>query len=113
MAIFAQNLGEGIYITNESGEILDANAAFLIVLFEAGLKATEAIACRLEAAGQQRGPVSFSFAWAAREEQEALEETVNRADRELIQVRVVSRPGQLYETHPSRASDRVGLKESG
>src|SRR5512138_1167465 len=29
LARFAQNLGEGIYITNESGEILDANPAFL------------------------------------------------------------------------------------
>ena len=29
LAKFAQNLGEGIYITNETGEILDANAAFL------------------------------------------------------------------------------------
>ena len=29
LAKFAQNLGEGIYITNEKGEILDANAAFL------------------------------------------------------------------------------------
>ncbi len=26
---FAQNLGEGIYVTNDDGEILDANPAFL------------------------------------------------------------------------------------
>ena len=29
LANFAQNLQEGIYITNETGEILDANSAFL------------------------------------------------------------------------------------
>jgi PAS domain-containing protein len=29
LAIFAQNLKEGIYITTETGEVLDANPAFL------------------------------------------------------------------------------------
>ena len=29
LAKFAQNLGEGIYITNEAGDFLDANPAFL------------------------------------------------------------------------------------
>ncbi len=38
LARFAQNLGEGIYITNESGEILDANAAFLRIF---GVKSVE------------------------------------------------------------------------
>ena len=59
----------------------------------------EAIAHRLEKAAEERGPVSFSLGWAARENLESLEETVNRADRELIQVRVIRRP----ETYTRRA----------
>lgn len=66
---------------------------FLVVLFETSPLQTEAIARRLESAGHERGPVSFSLGWATRQHDETLEETVNRADRQLIQVRVVSRPG--------------------
>ncbi len=35
---FAQNLGEGIYITNENGEILDANPAMLEIFGVATLE---------------------------------------------------------------------------
>jgi diguanylate cyclase (GGDEF)-like protein/PAS domain S-box-containing protein len=72
---------------------------FLIALFDTDLAETEAIAHRLEKAAEERGPVSFSLGWAARENLESLEETVNRADRELIQVRVIRRP----ETYTRRA----------
>ena len=71
---------------------------FLITLFDTDLAATEMIVRRLEKAGEERGPVSFSLGWAARENDETLEETVNRADRDLIQVRVVRRP----EAHTRR-----------
>jgi diguanylate cyclase (GGDEF)-like protein/PAS domain S-box-containing protein len=66
---------------------------FLITLFDTDLPSTEMVAHRLEKAGEERGPASFSLGWAARENDESLEETVNRADRELIKVRVVRRPG--------------------
>ncbi|HMA19402.1 MAG TPA: sensor domain-containing diguanylate cyclase, partial [Gemmatimonadaceae bacterium] len=72
---------------------------FLVALFDTDLAETEAIAHRLEKAAEERGPVSFSLGWAARENLESLEETVNRADRELIQVRVIRRP----ETYTRRA----------
>jgi diguanylate cyclase (GGDEF)-like protein/PAS domain S-box-containing protein len=75
---------------------------FLIVLFDTDLEATERIARRLEKAGQERGPVSFSLGWAARENEEKLEDTVNRADRELIKVRVVRRPGSYTRRTPSK-----------
>ena len=65
---------------------------FLVALFDTEVAETQAIARRLEKAAEERGPVSFSIGWAAREKSETLEETVNRADRELIQVRVVRRP---------------------
>jgi diguanylate cyclase (GGDEF)-like protein/PAS domain S-box-containing protein len=73
---------------------------FLITLFDADHESTEAIAHRLEKVGTERGPVSFSLGWAARESSESFEETVNRADRQLIQVRVVRRP----ERHPRRGA---------
>ncbi len=88
------------HIRAEEAVVRMGGDEFLITLFDTGLKATEAIARRLEAAGHERGPVSFSLGWAAREERETLEETVNRADRELIQVRVVSRPGTYTRRTP-------------
>ena len=75
---------------------------FLITLFDTDLAETEAVARRLEKAAETRGPVSFSLGWAAREKDESLEETVNRADRQLIQVRVVSRP----ETYTRRTPEK-------
>ena len=79
---------------------------FLITLFDTDLAATEAIARRLEKAGQERGPVSFSLGWAARENEERLEDTVNRADRELISVRVVRRPGSYTRRTPPKEAGR-------
>jgi diguanylate cyclase (GGDEF)-like protein/PAS domain S-box-containing protein len=73
---------------------------FLVALFDTDLAETEAVVRRLEKAAHERGPVSFSLGWAARQKNESLEETVNRADRELIQVRVVSRPGAYTRRNP-------------
>ena len=73
---------------------------FLITLFDTDRETTERVAHRLEKAGEERGPVSFSLGWAAREKGEKLEDTVNRADRELIQVRVVRRPGTYTRRTP-------------
>ncbi len=75
---------------------------FLIALFDTTPLDTEMVAKRLEKAGREKGPVSFSLGWAAREDSEKLEETVNRADRELIQVRVVSRPGNYTRRTPPK-----------
>ena len=79
---------------------------FLVALFDTGAKETEMIAHRLEKAGSDRGPVSFSLGWATRDGSEKLEETVNRADRELIQVRVVRRPGSYTRRTPSREAKK-------
>lgn len=76
---------------------------FLIALFDTALKETEMVARRLEMAGQESGPVSFTLGWASRSEHESLEETVNRADRELIQVRVIKRPGSYTRRTPPEA----------
>ena len=88
------------YVRAEEAVVRMGGDEFLITLFDTELKATEAIARRLEAAGHERGPVSFSLGWAAREGRETLEDTVNRADRQLIQVRVVKRPGSYTRRTP-------------
>jgi diguanylate cyclase (GGDEF)-like protein/PAS domain S-box-containing protein len=79
---------------------------FLIALFDTTAAETEMIAHRLEQAGSERGPVSFSLGWAIRENGEKFEETVNRADRQLIQVRVVKRPGSYTRRTPSKDTAR-------
>ncbi|MEP6507879.1 MAG: PAS domain-containing protein [Gemmatimonadales bacterium] len=88
LAKFAQNLGEGIYITNESGEILGANPAFLKIF---GVETLDEL---------KSYRVSDFVDWATREENETFEETVNRADRQLINVRVVRRPGSYTRRTP-------------
>lgn len=78
---------------------------FLITLFGTDPAETEMVARRLEKAGRECGPVSFSLGWATRGSSEKLEDTVNRADRELIKVRVVRRPGSYTRrTPPGEAS---------
>jgi diguanylate cyclase (GGDEF)-like protein/PAS domain S-box-containing protein len=75
---------------------------FLIMLWDTDLAEVEMVARRLENAATERGPVSFSLGWAARENDETLEDTVNRADRALIKVRVVRRPGSYTRRTPPR-----------
>jgi diguanylate cyclase (GGDEF)-like protein/PAS domain S-box-containing protein len=75
---------------------------FLITLWDTDLAEVEMVARRLENAATERGPVSFSLGWAARENEETLEDTVNRADRALIKVRVVRRPGSYTRRTPPR-----------
>ena len=72
--------------------LFGVNRDAYVYIFNTDAADTEAIAHRLEKAGIDRGPVSFSLGWAARENSESFEETVNRADRQLIQVRVALRP---------------------
>jgi diguanylate cyclase (GGDEF)-like protein/PAS domain S-box-containing protein len=64
---------------------------FLIVLEGTDDPGTEAVARRLQNAALQAAPVPFSFGWAAREGVETLQDTVHRADRNLLAVRVNER----------------------
>jgi diguanylate cyclase (GGDEF)-like protein/PAS domain S-box-containing protein len=67
---------------------------FLIILSGVALEDTERVARRLQAAAVNTAPVSFSLGWAARQGTERLEDTVNRADHVLLDVRVEHRPGK-------------------
>lgn len=64
---------------------------FLVVLCGATAEHTESVARRLQLEAFRSAPVPFSLGWAAREGEETLEQTVNRADRHLLGARVARR----------------------
>lgn len=64
---------------------------FLVVLSDAGAEQTEGVAARLRTAAATSAPVPFSMGWAARTKGEAFKDTMLRADRRLLAVRVDER----------------------
>jgi diguanylate cyclase (GGDEF)-like protein/PAS domain S-box-containing protein len=64
---------------------------FLVVLCDSDLDQTDHVAERLRAAGPTSAPGPFSMGWAARKNEESFEETMVRADRRLLAVRVDER----------------------
>ena len=82
LARFAHNLGEGIYITNEQGEILDANPAFLEIFGVGSLKEMKSY-----------NDMNFVDAEVRRREVELLERQGSLRDRELQ----ITRRDGLYE----------------
>lgn len=64
---------------------------FLILLPKASERDAEAAHQRIDAAARNQAPVPFSMGWAARENHESLEKTIQRADANLYQVRTVVR----------------------
>jgi diguanylate cyclase (GGDEF)-like protein/PAS domain S-box-containing protein len=64
---------------------------FVIVLIGADANRTRRVAERLRASAPKSAPVPFSIGWAAREAGEPLVRLLDRADRELLQVRVEQR----------------------
>lgn len=69
---------------------------FLLVLVGSDEIRTEEVARRLQHAAARSAPVPFSLGWAARRPGESLEETLTRADRNLIAVRVLARDGDAF-----------------
>lgn len=64
---------------------------FLLVLNPADEDAVEMVARRLQLAAIRTAPVPFSLGWSARRPGESVQETVNRADQNLLSVRVMER----------------------
>jgi diguanylate cyclase (GGDEF)-like protein/PAS domain S-box-containing protein len=64
---------------------------FLVVLCDSDLDQTDHVAARLRSAGPTSAPGPFSMGWAARKNEESFEETMIRADRRLLAVRVDER----------------------
>ncbi len=83
------------YVRAEEPVIRMGGDEFLVVLSDATIETTERVARRLQEVGHDAAPVSFTLGWAARSGTEILEETVNRADHSLIEVRVEQRPGRF------------------
>jgi hypothetical protein len=63
------------------------------------------VAERLQQAAARSAPVAFSLGWALRSGNESFEQTIERADQGLINVRVVTRSGD-YATLPSEMERR-------
>jgi diguanylate cyclase (GGDEF)-like protein/PAS domain S-box-containing protein len=78
---------------------------FLIVLTGDNAGRTETVAERLQLAAVRSAPVAFSLGWALRADDETFEETIERADRKLINVRVLSRSGD-YASLPGEMERR-------
>ena len=98
------------YVRAEEPVIRMGGDEFLIVLSDATLESTERVARRLESAGHDTAPASFSLGWAVRGEGEQFENTVNRADQSLIEVRVEKRPGKYTRKTPA---DHKARKDKG
>lgn len=79
---------------------------FLVVLVGADQQRTEDVAKRLHHAAARSAPVPFSLGWAARKAGESLEETLARADRHLIEVRVLTRGGTAPFALPAEMERR-------
>jgi diguanylate cyclase (GGDEF)-like protein/PAS domain S-box-containing protein len=73
---------------------------FLIVLTGENSVRTSAIAERLRQVAARSAPVAFSLGWARRDGDETFEQTIERADQVLINVRVLARSGD-YATLPN------------
>jgi diguanylate cyclase (GGDEF)-like protein len=68
---------------------------FLIVLEGAEEAHVEMVARRLQLAALRTAPVPFSLGWATRRGEENFQQTVHRADQNLMAVRVIERaPGR-------------------
>lgn len=78
---------------------------FLIVLTGANAGRTETVAERLQQAAVRSAPVAFSLGWALRTDAESFEQTIERADRRLINVKVLARSGD-HATLPSEMERR-------
>ena len=64
---------------------------FLVVLAGADAARAGAVAKRLQQAARSNAPVPFSLGWAARVGAETFDQTISRADQNLLAVRVLER----------------------
>ena len=81
---------------------------FLIVLTGDNAARTEHVAERLGRAAARGSPVAFSLGYAVRHHGERFERTVDRADQELISVRVIRRNGDWSQLPAEMERRRVG-----
>src|SRR5205085_3334373 len=78
----------------EEGVVRLGGDEFVVLLHDSSIEATEKAAARLHQLGSREVPIAFSLGWATRKGQEPLEQTMNRADENLLQVRSHDRLGE-------------------
>ena len=71
---------------------------FLIVLEGAAETHAEQVARRLQVAALRTAPVPFSLGWASRKPAETFQQTMHRADQNLLAVRVIERTTERGRT---------------
>jgi hypothetical protein len=64
---------------------------FLILVLSNSAVSTPEVAHRLKVTAERSAPLPFSLGWAVRGPGETLESTIQRADRELVSIRIQSR----------------------
>ena len=72
---------------------------FVVILHDADAHETKLVADRLRAEALDRAPVPFSLGWASRDPGEPLQHMLDRADRGMMQVRVVKRQTDPRQRH--------------
>jgi diguanylate cyclase (GGDEF)-like protein/PAS domain S-box-containing protein len=70
--------------------------------------AAREVANRMRSNASVSAPVSFTLGFASREGRERVEDTLRRADHDLIRVRVAEREPRLRSSHPSDAGAGSG-----
>ncbi len=76
----------------EEGVVRLGGDEFLVLLSGVDSIAAQNVAKRIMTVGQTQAPVPFSLGWAAGQSGETLEKTIDRADQNLLTVRVLERP---------------------
>ena len=84
---------------------------FLVALVGSDEARTADVARRLQHAAARSAPVAFSLGWAVRRPSESLEATLLRANRQLIEVRVLSRGG-AQPALPPEMERRKGARDT-
>jgi diguanylate cyclase (GGDEF)-like protein/PAS domain S-box-containing protein len=83
---------------------------FLVVLLGSDESRTRDVALRLQHAAARSAPVPFSLGWAVRRPSESLEATLLRANRHLIEVRVLARGGAQPALPPEMERRKTPVK---
>jgi diguanylate cyclase (GGDEF)-like protein/PAS domain S-box-containing protein len=82
----------------EEGVVRIGGDEFLIVLEGATDEHAAMVARRLQTAALRTAPVPFSLGWASRKPGESFQQTMHRADQNLMEVRVIERTGERGRT---------------
>lgn len=86
------------YVRVEEPVIRVGGDEFVVLLYGATAAETEQVADRLRREALEHAPVAFSLGWAAREEGEALQRVIDRADKGMMAVRVTRRLSNPRQT---------------